>query len=256
MLGTKLKNFNKMLEVFKLKSALKFYNLKYIKGEDNTFYNFGLKNGLNLSVNKNAGDLTTLFEIFVNDDYSFKGDPDAKFNILDIGANVGYFSMLFSKKYPKAEIFSFEPFPNTYKRLTDNINLNNAVNVKPYPFAVSDFNGTADFYSFEWAGCNTMIDRKFDDGHYDKTTVNVLAFDDIFAKTGVNEFQFGKIDCEGSEYQIFLNSKDESILKIKNYIIEVHEDKKYSKEDLIKRFESLGYAVTDKESLIEASLKD
>jgi len=256
MVGTKIKNFNKMLDVFKLKSALKFYNLKYIKGEDNTFYDFSLKNGLKLSVNKNAGDLTTLFEIFVNDDYSFKGDPANEFNILDIGANVGYFSLLFSKKYPKAEIFSFEPFPNTYKRLTDNITNNDIKNIKPFPFAVSDFNGTADFFSFEWAGCNTMIDRKFDDGHYDKTTVNVLAFDDIFTKTGVNEFLFGKIDCEGSEYQIFLKSKDESIRRIKNYIIEVHEDKTYNKADLIRRFEFLGYDVTDKESLIEATLKD
>lgn len=256
MLGTKLKNFNKMLGVFKLKSALKFYNLKYIKGEDNTFYKFGLKNGLNLSVNKSAGDLTTLFEIFVNDDYSFKGDPEKKFNILDIGANVGYFSLLFSKKYPKANIYSFEPFPNTFKRLSDNISLNISSNIKPFPFAVSNFNGTSDFYAFEWAGCNTMIDRKFDEGHYDKTTVNVVAFDDIFAKTGVNEFLFGKIDCEGSEYQIFLNSKDESIRKIRNYIIEVHEDKKFTKSDLIKRFESLGYIVKDKESLIEAYLND
>lgn len=255
MLGTKLNNFSKMLKVFKTKSALKYYNLKYIKSDDNTTYFLELKNGLKLSVNKSAGDLTTLFEIFVNDDYLFKGDENSKYNILDIGANIGYFSLYASRQFPKADIYSFEPFPNTFKRLIENIN-NNTSGIKAFPYAVSDYNGTSDFYSFEWAGCNTMIDRKFDDGHYNKTTVDVISFDDIFAKTGVKEFNYGKIDCEGSEYQIFLNSKDESIRRIKNYIIEVHDDKKFSKFDLIKRFETLGFKVADKESLIEAHLTD
>lgn len=255
MLTTKIKNFNKMLSTFKLKSALDFYNLKYIKGEDKNIHQLKLKNGLNLSVNKNAGDLTTLFEIFVNDDYLFKGNESAEFNILDIGANVGYFSLYISKKFPKANIYSFEPFPNTFKRLSDNINSNNANKIKPFEFAVSDFNGTADFYSFDWAGCNTLIDGMFDEGLHQKTTVNCIAFDDIFQKTGINEFEFGKIDCEGSEYNIFLNSKDESIRKVNNYIMEVHNDKRFTKQDLIRKFEQIGYKVTDKDNLLEASKK-
>src|SRR4030095_6844939 len=129
MLTTKAKNFKKMMRACKLKSAMDFYNLKYVKGEDNSTHYLTLKNGLKLSVNKSAGDLTTLFEIFVNDDYSFKGDAGAEFNILDIGANVGYFSLFISQKFPKAKIFSFEPFPGTFKRLSDNITRNDAVNI-------------------------------------------------------------------------------------------------------------------------------
>lgn len=254
MLLTKIKNFAKMLSVFKPGSALSFYKLKYINKDDDTTRFFKLKNGLRLSVNKSAGDLTTLFEIFVNNDYAFDGDQGAEFNILDIGANVGYFSLFISRKYPKAKVFSFEPFPVTFKKLSVNINNNSASNVKTFQYAVSDFNGTSDFYSFDWAGCNTLIDRNFDEGHFIKTTVNCISFEDIFKITGVNEFTFGKIDCEGSEYQIFLNSNDDSICRIKNYIIEVHEDKKYTKADLIKKFESLNYKVIDKIGLIEAKL--
>jgi FkbM family methyltransferase len=256
MLKTKIKNFNKMLDAFKLKSAMDFYNLKYIKGEDDSVHYLTLKNGLKLGVNKNAGDLTTLFEIFVNDDYPFKGDANKEFNVLDIGANVGYFSLYISQKYPKANIFSFEPFPNTFKRLSENVNMNSAAKIKPFQFAVSDFHGTADFYSFDWAGCNTLIDGNFDEGLHQKTTVNCISFEEIFEHTGANEFAFGKIDCEGSEYPIFLNSKDESIRRVKNYIMEVHNDKKYTKADLIKRFESLGYTVNDRVHLLEASLNN
>jgi len=213
-----------MLKTFKPGSLLSFYNLKYFNKENKATHNFGLWNGLKVSVNKNAGDLTTLFEIFINGDYDFKGDPNMSYNILDIGANVGYFSLYISKRFPKANIFSFEPFTETFDRLTENVNLNNTTNVKAYQLAVSDFNGTSKFYSLDWAGCNTLVQGKFDEGHYKTTTVNCVSFDDIFSLTGVNEFMFGKIDCEGSEYQIFLNSKDESIHAVKNYIIEVHND--------------------------------
>lgn len=117
MISTKVKNFNRMLSVFETPSALEFYKLKYIKGDDDTTHFLTLKNGLKLSVNKKAGDLTTLFEIFVNNDYSFESKSGGEFNVLDIGANVGYFSTFISKKYPSAKVFSFEPFPNTFQRL-------------------------------------------------------------------------------------------------------------------------------------------
>jgi FkbM family methyltransferase len=245
-----------MISVFKIRSALVFYKLKYINKKDNTTRYLKLRNGLKLSVNKDAGDLTTLFEIFVNDDYNFKGDPDADFNILDIGANIGYFSLFISGKFPKARVFSFEPFPDTFRRLSENINNNNISSIKAFKYAVSDFNGKSDFYSFDWAGCNTLIERNFDEGHFDKTTVECVSFDDIFEITGVKGFTFGKIDCEGSEYRIFLNSKDDSICRVKNYIIEVHDDKDHTKTDLIRKFQSLNYKVTDRVNLIEASLKE
>lgn len=256
MLSTKVKNFNRMLSVFETPSALEFYKLKYIKGDDDTTHFLTLKNGLKLSVNKKAGDLTTLFEIFVNNDYSFESKSGGDFNVLDIGANVGYFSTFIAKKYPSAKVFSFEPFPNTFQRLSENISRNSLANVTAYENAVSDFNGTADFYSFDWAGCNTLIDGKFDEGLHQKTTVNCISFDDIFAKTGASSFEFGKVDCEGSEYAIFLNSKDDSIRKVRWYIMEVHNDKKYSMADLTKRFEALNYEVRENDNLLEAIRKD
>lgn len=243
-----------MYSTFKFGSLWDFYRMKYSDKEDKSIHNLALKNGLKVSVNKSAGDLTTLFEIFVNDDYDFKGNQDETFNILDIGANVGYFSLYITKRFPNAKIYSFEPFPDTYNRLSDNVNRNKAGNITPYKLAVSDFTGTSDFYSFDWAGCNTLIDGKFDEGLYKVTKVECIPFDDILKTTGVTQFEFGKIDCEGSEYKIFINSKDEIIRSVKNYIIEVHDDKQFSRQDLIDRFTKLGYKVEDWVSLIKASL--
>jgi len=249
---TKVKNFLKTISVFKLKGAFTFYWLKYFRNGDDKLHRLKLRNGLTVNANKNAGDLTTLFEIFVNDDYDFNSQ-NGNINVLDIGANVGYFSLYIMMRFPNSKIFSFEPFPDTYKRLSENLENNRAENIKAFPYAISDFNGTADFFSFEWAGCNTLLPGNFDENLSKKTTVQCRSFDSIAEITGSNEFEFGKIDCEGSEYKILLNSKDEAIKRVKNYIIEVHNNDTYGMNDLIKRFESLGYRTEEKINLLKAS---
>ena len=41
-----------------------------------------------------------------------------KDNIIDIGANLGYYSLLFSSLTPNGKIFSFEPSLKNYKKIT------------------------------------------------------------------------------------------------------------------------------------------
>src|SRR5206468_5436914 len=101
--------------------------------EDTQIHTIKLKNGLNLKVNKSSGDLTTLFEVFIDEDYKFNF-KNSYINILDIGANVGYFSLYAAKKFPKAMIFAFEPFPDTFQRLNEHIKLNSIDNVKTFNY--------------------------------------------------------------------------------------------------------------------------
>lgn len=250
----KVTNFFKMASRLKLGSLITFYRLKYFTKDDKNLHRFRMKNGLSLNVNKNQGDLTTLFEVFVDEDYKFGESTPEKLNIIDIGANVGYFSLYITKKFPNANIYSFEPFPDTFTRLNEHLKLNKAVNVKPYNLAVSDFEGTSKFYSFEWTGCNTMIDGEFDESLSKVTEVNCVKFDDLRKLTGSEKFEYAKIDCEGSEYPMLLNSSDEALKAVKKYIIEVHNSDKYSKDDLAKRFSDLGYKFHRTDNLLIAEI--
>ena len=239
----KITNFFKMFARLKFMSLIRFYKLKYFIKDDSRYHNFRLKNGLKVTVNKNGGDLTTLFEVFVNEDYKFEGDKSNPGNILDIGANVGYFSLYISKRFPDAKVFAFEPFPDTYKRLCEHININNLKNIKALNYAVTDFDGTAKFYSFEYTGCNTLLEGNYDENFHKATTVDCISFANVPKLTEVNEFEFAKVDCEGSEYPIFLNSPDESIKSVNEYIMEVHNSEKYSVKQLINRFENLDFKI-------------
>ncbi len=250
----KITNFFKMASRLKFTSLVTFYRLKYFTKDDKSIHRLSLKNGLILNVNKNQGDLTTLFEVFVDEDYRFGENTNEQINIIDIGANVGYFSLYISKKFPSARIFSFEPFPDTFLRLNEHFSVNNIKNVTPYNLAVSDFEGKSKFYSFEWTGCNTLIDGEFDQSQSKVTEVDCVKFEDLRMLTGTEKFDYAKIDCEGSEYPMLLNSSNESIKAVRKYIIEVHNSDRYSKNDLVARFSSLGYRINTTDNLLIAEI--
>ena len=47
--------------------------------------------------------------------------------IMDIGANIGWYSINMSQKNKYSNIFAFEPIPKTYYYLKKNINMNNSI---------------------------------------------------------------------------------------------------------------------------------
>ena len=56
---------------------------------------------------------------------------------VDVGANVGYFSLLASRKVGmRGLVIAFEPVPTTYRVFLMNLKLNNVKNVRPYNLAV------------------------------------------------------------------------------------------------------------------------
>lgn len=65
---------------------------------------------------------------------------------LDVGANIGYYSLLASAFNPKLEIVSFEPLPAAYRYLRTNLYNNHFINVTPQRMALSDEKGTAQFF--------------------------------------------------------------------------------------------------------------
>ena len=55
---------------------------------------------------------------------------------VDVGANIGHISIYTSLTHPNSSVHSFEPFPQTFEILEQNIALNSVVNIHTYPFAL------------------------------------------------------------------------------------------------------------------------
>lgn len=121
---------------------------------------------------------------------------------LDIGANIGWYSILFNKLMPAgSKIIAFEPDPLNYELLTQNIALNHAENVQACQFALSNKKETKKLYLYsnKNLGRHSLLDIN-DDSHFVEVETRVL--DDELQNMGINfeDIKIAKIDIEGYEY--------------------------------------------------------
>lgn len=145
-------------------------------------------------------------------------------NVLDAGAHVGYFSLLFSELVgPKGKVFAFEPHPETYHLLVKNIGFNKYSNIIPVKNALSDENEEIEFFEVNFTGAHSVYDvSKYlfetDPERYTfkkKLTVDAVTLDDFLAKRGNPEINFIKVDIEGAEPRALAGMK-KTIARSKN----------------------------------------
>jgi len=143
-------------------------------------------------------------------------------NFLDIGANIGYYSLIASKKIGNyGRVYSFEPSNREFKRLLKNIELNNCSNIIPTNIALSNSNSEIDFSIAQGhTGLNSII---IEDMSVKKISqvVKTMSLDNYFNSEN-KKFNLVKIDVEGAELLVLEGMK--SILKdrrVSKIIIEI-----------------------------------
>ena len=117
--------------------------------------------------------------------------------VLDVGANIGYFSLLFAKWLRgKGKVHAFEPFPNTVQRLKRNLELNPKLRslVCLHEVAISDFVGTMSMFAPDNgnSGCNYL--NPDGQGEIAVTTLDAMVRQGHFSRIDLI-----KVDVEGSE---------------------------------------------------------
>jgi len=155
---------------------------------------------------------------------------DDKINIFDIGANIGIYSIAYAQ-IPFSEVFSFEPFPETYNYLHKNKLINNQKNINTYKFGLFNeskmltMGGPNKNYSniSDWVrkkgdefeiGCKTIYHDSTDDKAIKCQFING---DKIVEKIMLNKLHFIKIDTEGSEFDV-LHGLKKTLEKMKPII--------------------------------------
>jgi len=114
----------------------------------------------------------------------------------DIGANIGYYSMLASSKVKNTgKVYSFEPDINNISILEKNIELNNISNIKIIKKAISDKTGFVNFKSSDISKGDSAISK-----NEDKNNISVpsVTLDDFDSQVGVYP-NIIKLDVEGAE---------------------------------------------------------
>lgn len=123
---------------------------------------------------------------------------------IDVGANIGYFSVWASTKVGMAGmVYSIEPNPNAYAILETNSRLATRNNMKPFNMALADVRKIGKVYYRDTAnGDGRLYDPKNGNRHDTRGVIvdTLSGFQETYCSG--HEINMIKMDCEGSEYEI------------------------------------------------------
>ena len=165
------------LQFSRLKIAGKRVEIRFLPGEQDVFRE-------------------TLIEIYLRDDYGIEGlNPPPKF-VLDIGANVGCFSLVARHYFPKATIHAYEPNPVLAPILRNNLD---SLGIQYFAEAVGRRTAAVRFESSSSGSLYGKV-KPSPNGR-----VSMVAIQQAIERLG-GRVDLLKLDCEGSEWEILSDS--------------------------------------------------
>lgn len=150
-------------------------------------------------------------EIFVDENYKFNSSTEKPI-IYDCGANIGISILYFKWLFPKSRIKAFEPDPNIFNRLEQNIKTNRITEIELISAAVWINNNGIEFGIEGADGSSIYHDGK-------KVKVNSVRLKELLEKE--EKIDLLKIDIEGAETEVLIDC-DNSFQNVENLFIEYH----------------------------------
>lgn len=168
-----------------------------------------------LIVRKNTSDKHVFRQIFITRDYSIPLKIKPRL-IVDAGANVGYSSLWFSRKYPKAKIIAVEPEKSNYDILEKNTKSEKNI----FPIKAGLWNKKTSLKIINEDGDKWGFQTKEDVSG--KNNINTITIDEILKQNNLDKIDLLKIDIEGAEKELF-SKNTEWLKKVDVLIIELHD---------------------------------
>jgi len=140
-------------------------------------------------------------------------------NVIDIGANVGITTVTVARKIGRrGKLYSFEPTPEYFNILKENISSNGLENVKVYELAVTDQVGRVPFSQKELS--SGIV---FEEGAK-KFEVSTTSIDRFLSEEKIERIDLINMDCEGSELLVLKGAKKTLWENKVEIFCEIHHD--------------------------------
>lgn len=117
--------------------------------------------------------------------------------IFDVGGNFGQTALRFSRAFPKARIFTFEPVPESFRRLEANIA--GRPSIQGFQHGFGDVSGSFQIQLQSNPGSNTLLGPQSSMGSLE---IRLETIDSFVAEHGITEIDLLKIDVEGYELEV------------------------------------------------------
>jgi FkbM family methyltransferase len=125
--------------------------------------------------------------------------------VFDIGANIGYWTIALSELVGRSgKVVAFEPDPENFRILTENVRLNHATNVEAHNLALSSIDGTRLLHRSLYNSGDYSLLPVSDER--DSVEVECRRLDRFCAETGLMP-SFVKMDVQGHEAEVLLGAR-------------------------------------------------
>lgn len=211
-------------------------------------YYLGMKRGGGLFILRNGvvirdveGTLSgTIAVVFIRQHY---GSIAGKTTIVEIGANVGTFSLYAAAQNEKATLYSYEPIKENYEVLVTNIAANGfGERIRAFNLGVASRTEKRTFY------LQSSPEHSFTKSLFSEegVTVDCLSLSDVLDRNGIRKIDLLKINAEGAEYEILYSTPEQVFQKIDEIRMEYHEHESdgYDVESLQAFLKKFGYVTT------------
>jgi FkbM family methyltransferase len=126
--------------------------------------------------------------------------------MFDVGANIGYYSILFSRLAPAGQIFAFEP-TETFSMLQENLAHHGCRNVKALQIAVGMVSGSVEDDIFRIWGAGP-----------ERRAYNFSTVDDLVQKLKLTRLDCIKIDVDSFDFEALKGAK-ETLSRLNPWVI-------------------------------------
>lgn len=120
--------------------------------------------------------------------------------IFDIGANEGQSAVHYLEVFPHAEIYSFEPVNDTYRKLVDRVREWECV--RPFRLALGDTNGQVSIRLSDLSVRNSLRNYADFAGAISVERIQVRTLDSFVAEHHINRLDLLKTDTEGFDLEV------------------------------------------------------
>jgi len=124
---------------------------------------------------------------------------------VDVGAYVGYYTLIAAHANPSGRVYAFEPLAEIHDRLTRNVELNGLKNVVTLASAVGDVDGSAEFFHVATplpSSSSLSFEFMRPTAGLTSSTVPVTTLDRFLRGRGIGRVDLVKIDTESTEPQV------------------------------------------------------
>jgi FkbM family methyltransferase len=175
--------------------------------------------------------------------------------VFDVGAYIGYVALRYSELFPKAKVYAFEPFAESFQSLSE---LSRAhPRIHPENIAVTDIVGRKQFYLNKFSPTNSLLTVAAGAGDYldaewaaneGMVEVPCTTLHHYCTEHGIDRVQVLKMDIQGAELTAFrgatplLESKSIDLIYCEVLFTEQYDEQAYF-SDISKFLESFGYTL-------------